>query len=407
MNNKQIILNLLEQNNSFYLYDKKGIEQSVKTLTQNFDGIEFLYSLKTNPNCNVVETIFKNGLGADAASVSEVLISAKNNVPKELILFSAPGKTTQDIANTIEISTLIADSLDEIHRIDSVAKQKNIVVKIGVRLNPPFTFVGNSPIPSKFGIDSDSFFSNLDELKKLEHVEITGIHVHSRSQELDEKVIENYYKKMFSLSREVVEKLGKPLEFINMGSGIGIAYADIDKPCNTEYLGNSMSKLTQQFKNEFSKTTIFIETGRFLVGKNGVYVTKVLDKKVSCGKTFVILCNTLNGFIRPSIEQLVLNYDKTQNPLPVEPLYTSKDAFQFIPLCLQDKGDQIEEVSLVGNLCTAADVVAKDITFPKLQIGDAVVITNAGSYAAVLSPMQFSSQTPPKEFFVYEDGSVK
>ena len=146
-----------------------------------------------------------------------------------------------------------------------------------------------------------------------------------------------------------------------------------------------------------------METGRYVVGKSGHYVVKVLDRKESMGTTFIILSNTLNGFIRPSLGQLVMGYAKDADPAGSEPLFTNRDAFQFI--ALTDERKQ-ETVTLVGNLCTAADVIAKDISMPRLKQGDVIAITNAGSYGAVLSPMQFSSQTPPQQLLLRCDGTV-
>ncbi len=402
MYNKEAILNISKQNDSFYLYDQKIIKQNINTLTQNFEGVKFLYSVKANPNPYILDTIFKSGFGADAASSNEVLTCFEKGLLKQDILYSAPGKTPEDIEKTIDKSIIIADSLGEIQRINDVAKSKKIKVKIGVRINPPFSFSGSSAVCSKFGIDIDQFFDNFSELEKFDNIDIVGIHVHSKSQELDAGIIERYYNNMFSLAKSVVEKLKKPLEFINMGSGIGIPYSIKDMPCDTEYLGNAMAKLVAEFKKQYSDTTIYIETGRFLVGKSGVYATKVLDKKVSCGKTFVILANTLNGFIRPSIIQFVSSYAVQEIILPCEPIFTSKDAFQFEALANSNK---TETVTLVGNLCTSADVVAPDITLPMLEMGDVVVMTNAGSYAAVLSPKQFSFSNETKEFFLFEDNS--
>jgi len=98
-----------------------------------------------------------------------------------------------------------------------------------------------------------------------------------------------------------------------------------------------------------------------------------------------------------------LNYTDKKTLFSSEPLVTCANDFEFIPLT-EEKEKEV--VNLVGNLCTATDVVAKDILLPKLKIGDIVVITNAGSYAAVLSPMQFSSQGPLAQLFLLSNGNV-
>jgi len=92
-----------------------------------------------------------------------------------------------------------------------------------------------------------------------------------------------------------------------------------------------------------------------------------------------------------------------EEPAGKEPLFTKEDAFAFITL---QESRQKEKVTLVGNLCTAADVIAEDIEVPYLEEGDCLIMTNAGSYAAVLSPMQFSSQERPKEFFLSAKGEI-
>jgi diaminopimelate decarboxylase len=139
-----------------------------------------------------------------------------------------------------------------------------------------------------------------------------------------------------------------------------------------------------------------IETGRYITCKSGVYVTKVVDRKVSCGKTILILKNTLNGFCRPSFEQMFTRCGGTDTAA-IEPLFTRNGAFQFATL---KDNIETEVVTIFGNLCTGNDIVATDIELPYLSCGDIVIINNAGSYAAVISPMQFSSQEGPAEIFL-------
>ena len=403
MFNKQVVLEQAKKFDSFYLYDEKKILEYTGRLKLDFEGVGFLYSIKTNPNPILLKTVFSQGFGADAASLGEVILAQKYRLPKNQIYYSAPGKSKKDISEAMDISVIVADSISEILRIQELAQEKGIVAEIGIRLNPDFTFYSSYGLPSKFGIDAKTVFENTSLLKGLSNIKIIGIHVHSRSQELDAEVLKKYYENMFALAKSVQEKLSISVQFINLGSGMGIPYSLRDKPLDTELLGKAVSELINVFKENFPHVDIFIETGRFAVGKSGVYATKVLDKKISYGKTFVILNNTLNGFIRPSLARLIENYSQDANPAGSEPLFTSVDAFDFI--ALNDECEQ-ETVTLVGNLCTAADIIAKDILMPKLEIDDVVVITNAGSYAASISPMQFSSLVPPAQLFLSKNGEV-
>lgn len=401
MNNKAVIAKLAKTHDSFYLYDERCILESAKTLTTNFPQVHFLYSIKCNPNAHILRSIFSQGFGADAASLGEVLLANEAGLPKDQVYYSAPGKTLQDIEKAITKSVLIADSVDEIRRIQAVAAKMETTIGIGIRINPDFTFYGDCGQSSKFGIDESqatAFIQNND----CKNIKITGIHVHLRSQELKAKVLADYYSKMFRLAKKFQSLCGG-LEYVNMGSGMGIQYSAKEAPLDMQLLSAAVNEELGKFQATYPNTKIMIEVGRYAVGKSGVYVTKVVDRKISHEKTYLILKNTLNGFIRPSLAALVMRYAEQETPAASEPLFTGKDAFQFYTL---KTAAPSELVTLVGNLCTATDIIAEDILMPHLEYGDSVVITNAGSYAAVLTPMQFSTHEKPPELFLTVQGDV-
>ncbi len=398
----EVIKTQAEKYDSFYLYNQVGIIKSTNILKENFPQVEFLYSIKSNSNNHVVNTIFNQNFGADAASLGEVLLSHELGLGSDKIYYSAPGKTIADIKGAIEKSIIIADSIDEIKRIDTVSKELGKVTKIGVRINPNFSFTENSGGSSKFGIDEELIYELLAE-NQCKNIEINGIHIHLKSQELNANILEQYYNKIFTLATNLKEKCNCKLDYINMGSGIGIEYSINDNPLDIKRLGQFVANKLEELKKTNPNTKILIEVGRYAIGKNGLYVTKVVDRKTSYGTTFIILKNTLNGFIRPSIANLIGKYSTDKKPIASEPLFTSLDAFQF--LTLKESGEK-EKVTLVGNLCTATDVIAEDIIMPKLCYGDIVFMTNAGSYGAVLTPMQFSTQEKPVELFVNTSGEV-
>lgn len=401
MKNRTLIAKLAEKYDSFYLYDESCIISSVNTLKRNFPQIEFLYSMKCNPDHHVLRSVFGQGFGADAASLGEVYLANKAGLTKDKIYYSAPGKTMGDIENAISKSVLIADSLDEIMRIQMAASRVGITANIGIRINPGFSFGGNCGQSSKFGIDEEQAIEFIQD-HRCKNVKITGIHVHLRSQELNTRILSDYYGNMLRLAEKFHSLCGE-LEYVNMGSGMGIRYAVNETPLDVELLSADIGSAFDEFKAAHPNTKLMIETGRYAVGKSGVYVTKVVDRKVSRGKTYLILKNTLNGFIRPSLAALVTRCAAQEEPAPSEPLFTEKNAFQFLAL---KENEPTELVTLVGNLCTATDVVAEDIMLPRLEYGDCIAITNAGSYAAVLSPMQFATQEKPVEIFLTTDGKI-
>lgn len=399
---EDLIKKQAEIDDSFYLYSEEKIHEHIDNLEKKFKDIEFIYSMKSNSNPFVTKTIFSKGLGADAASSGEVRLAKYYGLTKDKIYYSAPGKTQKDLEQTIDSAIIIADSLLEIERIEKISKQKGQLVKIGVRINPDFSFYSDKQEPSKFGIDYkqlEDFIKN----KTLTNVKITGIHVHLHSQELDPDNLITYYKNVLKLAKDVENLLERDLEYINMGSGIGINYSPEDYPIDLAYLSEEVNELIKSYKDSHKDTKVIIETGRYLVGKAGVYVTKVIDKKVSAGKTFVILKNTLNGFIRPAIEKFANKLNDKENLPAWEPLFTGKNSFQYKTI---NQNKEKEIVNLVGNLCTATDLIAEDIEMEKLEVGDLLLINNAGAYAAVLSPMQFASLEKPNEYLVTKDQNL-
>ncbi|MDD7306038.1 MAG: diaminopimelate decarboxylase [Peptoniphilaceae bacterium] len=398
----ELIKSQAQIDDSFYLYSQKEINKRIDQLQKYFPEIEFIYSMKCNSNPFVTKSIFNRSLGADAASAGEVRLASYLGLKKDKIYYSAPGKSNKDIERSIKDATIIADSLGEIEKIDRICKDLGIIENIGLRINPDFSFYSKEKTSSKFGIDQDQVLDFLHN-NKYSHIRISGIHVHLHSQELDPDWLINYYKNVLNLAEKIAKEIKKELDFVNMGSGIGIDYSIDDRPIDLEYLAKESNKLIKKFRDKYKNTKIIIETGRFLVGKAGLYVSKVIDKKVSNGKTYVILKNTLNGFIRPAIEEFVSTLSADKKVKAWEPLFTGKGSFQYKVI---NKTKEKERVNLVGNLCTATDMIAEDIEIERLEPGDLLLINNAGAYAAVLTPMQFASLEKPVEYLLSEDNQL-
>lgn len=396
MADRQVLMQQLQYHNSFYLYEESCILNSIHRLKDNFPGAQFLYSMKCNPAGRVLDTVFSQGIGADAASLGEVDAAWKRGVAPDLIYFSAPARTEADLRAAWGRCVIIADSLHELEMIRRIAAEKAETPAIGVRINPDFTFAADEGVAGKFGIDETALW-NAD----LSGLDIVGIHVHAKSQELSADVLAHYYENMFALIERVQQRLGITLRFANFGSGLGIPFAPGEEPLDVEGLGKRFQEMHQACAQKWPQLKILIESGRYIVGKSGTYVTRVLDKKVSHGKTFVLLYGTLNGFARPAVGEMVRSL--SDHPFPYEPIFTHVQASALLPLT--DHTDT-ETVTLAGNLCTSADIIARDVTLPRMEIGDGLALDNAGCYAAVMTPMQFAFLTPPAQLFLTADGRV-
>lgn len=394
---------LLLTEDCFYLYDEAGIRSRARALTRSFPSAKILYSLKANPFLPVARVMKEEGFGADAASAAEVRLAVSLGMMKEEIQYSAPGKRAKDIRETLELATLVADSAGEIARIEEAAKEKGIHVSIGLRIHPSFGFAGGRGEPSKFGIDEEEAITLLNDWH-FPHLSPAGIHVHLKSQELSEEALALYYENVLLMAERLGRTEAMELSFVNLGSGIGIPMDPEDEEINLALLEKAFAALAGPFHDRFPKARLFLESGRYAPGPSGFYVTKALDRrKVSEGKVFLITAGTMHGFLRPALARLVEKYDETGHPALCEPLFSGARAFSISTL----REGNPETVTITGNLCTAADIIAEDITLPRLAEGDGIVIGNAGAYAATLSPFAFSSLERPKEFLLKETGDLE
>ena len=146
------------------------------------------------------------------------------------------------------------------------------------------------------------------------------------------------------------------------------------------------------------------QTGRFPTVQAGTYWLRVVDKKFSRGKTYVIAENCMNGLQKPALAAMLRHELGGGTPAPYEPLFTSEWAF---PIIAHGDESRTETVDIVGNLCCAADVLTEDFTAPELAVGDLIEVRNAGAYACTLTAQRFSSHQPPRELLVYGDGRVE
>ena len=235
-----------------------------------------------------------------------------------------------------------------------------------------------------------------DFLRGLKYARPVGIHVYTRSQVLSAGVLGVCFEHVARLARGWKRDLGLPLEFVNFGGGLGIPYAGEMRSLNMERLRGHLAGLLRLIPQDGPvPARRYVESGRFLVGKAGVFVTRIVDVKHSRGRTFVIAAGLLNHFLRPAIAGLMaaLPLERTYAG-PCEPLWSGCNT--VVPKAW-GRPAPARTVTVCGNLCTAMDTVAHGIPLENAVMGNLLVFENAGAYAAALSPHGFSSQPEAKE----------
>ena len=397
-----------------YVYDRAAIVAQCRALRAALPGAELLYSVKANPFPPVLALVAAEGLGVDAASAAEVLLARRAGVPRDRILYSAPGKTAADIDAAWGHCVLVADSAAELVRIDARAAAAGTVCHVGLRINPAFgigTDAGSDVNavprvqPSKFGVDEDA----LDTLPRgLAHVVVVGLHVHVRSQVLDARALARYHAHCLALAQRVAARPGVQLRFVDLGSGAGVAYDRAQqRPLDLAALAGAFEEIAERNRRTL-RATLFVETGRFVTCAAGTFYTPVVDRKTSGGRTFLVVESGLAGFLRPAVAALLprVAADPHGPKQGHEPLYTCAHACTLSLVRRNrrstDKSEEEEEeeetVDVVGSLCTALDVVQEGARLPRAEVGDVVAVSNAGAYGYTLSPLGFSSHKAPAQF---------
>lgn len=372
-----------------YVYKETDIDNQINILKEALPDFEIFYSVKANPNSFICQFIKSKGLGVDTASANEVLKAVDLEFSPNKIIYSSPGKTEEDIIRTMDKCTIIADSYNELIKINEIGKTRNEKIEVGLRINPYYSIGANNALEimggtsSKFGVDEETLIDNKNFINELKNIDITGIHVYIGSQILDYKTIYNNFKHIFRVAEFCITEMEWNISFIDFGGGFGIPYLPHEKPLDLEVLKHMLSKLVYEQKVvKKEKVRFIVESGRFIVTNSGCFLTKIVDIKISRGKKFLIVQGGMNGFFRPVFLNLL-------HP---------------ITLPLKQKDCKKEVVSVVGNLCTPIDILAEDILLPKAEIGDILCIDKAGSYGYSMSLKEFISHNQSKEIYITREG---
>lgn len=373
----------------FFAYDRRLLTERIELLRAHLPAsLELSYAIKANPMPAVVQHLSGLVDACDCASAGELRIALDTPMAPHRVSFAGPGKTPAQLTQAIAAEvTIELESQTEAERVIALGGQLGIRPRVAVRVNPDFEVKGSGMRlgggPQQFGVDAERVPALLKMLARAD-VELLGFHIFAGSQNLDAELLCDAQRKTVQLAARLAAHAPTPVRYLNIGGGFGIPYFARDRPLDLPAIGLNLEQLvTGEIAGALPDARVVVELGRYIVGECGVYVTRVVDRKQSRGKTFLVVDGGMHHQLAASgnFGQVI----RRNYPVGIGARI--------------DDGSE-ETVSVVGCLCTPLDRLADDVALPRADIGDLVVVFQAGAYGLSASPTAFLGHPAPVEVLV-------
>ncbi len=372
----------------FYAYDRRVIEQRLDALRKHLpQSVRLHYAVKANPMPDVVRFVAPRVDGLDLASAGEMQVALEAGAHAAHLSFAGPGKSDDELARAAAAGVCVnLESEREMRVLAEIARRTGTRPRVAVRVNPDFELKTSgmkmSGGPKPFGIDAERVPDVLRELAGVP-LEFTGFHIFSGSQNLRAEALAEAQGKSLALAVELARHAPSPVRTLNLGGGFGIPYFPGEQPLDLARVGANLGPVAAEAARRLPETELVIELGRYIVGEAGVYVCRVIDRKVSRGHVFLVTDGGLHHHLAASgnFGQVVRkNY----------------------PVLVASRVDRsrTEMASVVGPLCTPLDLLAERMELPCAREGDLVAVLQSGAYGLTASPLRFLSHPPPGEILV-------
>ena len=365
----------------FFAYDRGLLRRRVDELRSALPaGIRLHYAMKANPMPAVVGLMAQLVDGIDVASAGELKIALDAGADPREISFAGPGKREAELRQAVASRVLLnLESMREVHLLKDISARLGIAARVAVRVNPDFELKGSGMKmgggPKQFGVDVEQVPAMLDAIAAA-GLAFEGFHLFAGSQNLRPEAICEAQLKSYELALRLAARRPEAVRSLNLGGGFGIPYFPGEQRLDLAPIADNLRRIQERATRDLPAATIVLELGRYLVGEAGVYVTRILDRKESRGKVFLVTDGGLNHHLSASgnFGQVIRkNY-------PVAIGNRQGDAATAAGF---------EEATVVGPLCTPLDLLADRMTLPVAQPGDLVVVFQSGAYGASASPQAF------------------
>ncbi len=379
---------LIEQYGSpLYVTNEERLRANFRRYSDAFPNADLYYAAKANANFTILKIMADEGAGADVFSDGELYMALLAGIPKEKVLFNGNSKSDSELLMAVKTGVRVSlDSLDELRTLSAIAKNEGAVVDISFRVNPdvsPDTHpkISTGLRTSKFGVPHDEVVRAYKEALDLPGVNPVGIHCHIGSQILDITPFAEAMTKMMDLV-EQVSRLGAELEFVDVGSGLGIPYEKgIDVPTPQDLADLILPIFNERCKAEGISPKLILEPGRYVAADSTVLLTTVNTMK-DAAKKFVGVDAGFNLMIRPAMY----------------------DSYQHVVVANKADAPVKDIYSIAGPICETGDILAHDRELPEIEKGDIIAVLDAGAYGFSMSS-QYNGRVRCAEVLV-NDGEV-
>lgn len=359
-----------------YIYSARAIRDAYRGIDDAFAGYPHAihYALKANSTLAITRLLRSLGSRADANSGGEIQVALRAGFTPPDIVFTGVGKTREELEHAIAagVGTINAESAGELDRIAEIARGMGREARVALRVNPDIDAGSHPKISTglrtnKFGVPLQEARAIYRERQALAGLRFVGVHVHIGSQITTAEPLRRAAEVLTSLALQLRDD-GVPLEHVDLGGGLGIAYEGRPMITPAEYAAAVLPELRR------ANIPVVLEPGRAVVGHSGALVARVVDtKRYPDGRQFAVLDAGMGELIRPAL------YGSYHRIVPVMPR----------------KGDE-SAWDVVGPICESSDVFARDRRLPPLAVGDLVAILDAGAYGSVMASNYNRHLLPPE-----------
>ncbi len=361
----------------FFAYDRAVMRATLDVLRAAIPKeVRLHYAMKANPMSALLRWLVKQVDGVDVASGGELMAALDSGADARHVSFAGPGKRAFELRQALAAGVLVnIESAREVPLLQQYADELGVAARVAVRINPDFELkssgmkMGGSA--TQFGVDAAQVPALLADIGRA-GLGFEGFHIYPGSQCLRASAICEALQQSYQLIRRLARHAPDAVKVINLGGGLGIPYFPGEQRLDLAPLGDTLAQLVQHAQTELPGASLVLELGRYLVGESGIYVTRVIDRKLSRGKVFLVTDGGLHQHLAATgnFGQVLRKNYPVAIGNPVDPLAR-------------------ETVSVVGPSCSPLDVLADGMDLAAAQEGDLVVVFQSGAYGASASPQQF------------------